>query len=285
MVRVCYDGSIAKGDAMDYRTFITEQLLKASETAESYFGRVSSTVKAGDNNQVLTEADIAIGKQLVAAVQEVYPEHNIIDEEAGCIDNGSRYTWVIDPIEATSNFAAGLPQYGIMIGLLEDVLPIAGGVIAPAYHKLYVAEKGKGATCNDEPILVSQEADLMNALVSFGIDGYQEDPDRTVNECRVLADIILGCRNMRNTGCEALDPMYVAEGKYGGRVNTTSRIWDNVAPQVIAEEAGALWTTANGKPIDYSDPLAKITQNYTFCVASPALHAQLQTIIAGRLES
>jgi myo-inositol-1(or 4)-monophosphatase len=88
---------------------------------------------------------------------------------------------------------------------------------------------------------------------------------------------------MRNSGCEALDPMYVAEGKYGGRVNTTSRIWDNVAPQIIAEEAGALWTNANGSPIDYSYPLTKMEQNFTFCVASPVLHRQLQDIIHGRL--
>jgi myo-inositol-1(or 4)-monophosphatase len=259
------------------------ELTKAAETAKDYFGKVSGTVKAGDNNQVLTEADIAIGKQLVAAVQAVYPDHNVIDEEAGGIDKDSRYTWVIDPIEATSNFAAGLPQYGIMIGLLEDAAPIAGGIIAPAYDKLYLAEKGKGATCNGQPIRVTNEANLTNVLVSYGIDGHQEDPERTVAECRVMADIILGCRNMRNTGCEALDPMYVAEGRFGGRVNTTAKIWDNVAPQAIAEEAGALWTSVNGRPIDYSNPMSRTNQNFPFCVASPALHGQLQAIINGRL--
>lgn len=268
---------------MDYRTFIEEQLRSAAQTAEGYFGKVNPAVKPGDNNQVLTEADIAIGKQLVAAVQETYPEHNIIDEEAGVIDKGSRYTWVIDPIEATSNFATGLPQYGIMVGLLEDAAPIAGGVIAPAFDKLYVAEKGKGATCNGEPIRATAEQNLMNALVSYGIDGRQEDPERTIHECRVLADIILGIRNMRNSGCEALDPMYVAEGRYGGRINLTSKIWDNVAPHIIAEEAGALWTDANGNPIDYSNPLSRAEQNFTFCVAPPALHQQLQDIINGRL--
>jgi len=268
---------------VDYREFMKQELAKAAETANSFFGKVSGTVKTGDNNQVLTEADIAIGKQLVAAVQATYPDHNVIDEEAGGIDKKSRYTWVIDPIEATSNFAAGLPQYGIMIGLLEDATPVAGGIIAPAYGKLYLAEKGKGATCNGNPIHVTDEPDLLNVLVSYGIDGHQEDPERTINETRVMADIILGCRNMRNTGCEALDPMYVAEGRYGGRVNTTSKIWDNVAPQIIAEEAGAVWTSVSGTLPDYSNPLARIEQNFTFCVASPALHQQLQTIIGGRL--
>jgi myo-inositol-1(or 4)-monophosphatase len=270
---------------VDYRQFIKEQLTKAAETANSYFGKVSDTIKEGDNNQVLTEADIAIGKQLITAVQEAYPEHNIIDEEAGGIDKQSQFTWVIDPIEATSNFAAGLPQYGIMIGILDGDTPVAGGIIAPAYNKLYLAAKGKGATCNDQIIHVTPEEDLLNVLISYGIDGHQEDPDRTKNECNVMADIILGCRNMRNSGCEALDPMYVAGGRYGGRVNTTSRIWDNVAPQIIAEEAGAIWTSANGESLDYSYPLTKIEQNFTFCVASPLLHKQLQGIIQGRLNS
>jgi myo-inositol-1(or 4)-monophosphatase len=270
---------------MDYRTFLETQLTAAAATAAHYFGTVSGTVKGDDNNQVLTEADVAIGTQLVAAVQAAYPDHNIIDEEAGGIDKGSRYTWVIDPIEATSNFAAGLPQYGIMIGLLEDGTPIAGGIIAPAYNKLYIAEKGKGATCNGQPIHITEEQSLLNVLVSYGIDGHQEAPERTYAEAAVLADVILGIRNLRNNGCEAVDTMYVAEGRYGGRVNATSKIWDNVAPHIITEEAGAVYTAADGTPIDYSDPLTKMEQNFTACVASPALHRQLQTIIAGRLRA
>jgi myo-inositol-1(or 4)-monophosphatase len=270
---------------MNYLAFIEEQLINAGQTATSYFGKVSGIVKPRDSNQVLTEADIAIGKQIVAAVQATYPDHNVIDEEAGTIDKGSRYTWVIDPIEATSNFAAGLPQYGIMVGLLEDATSIAGGIIAPAYKKLYLAQKGKGATCNGELIHVTAEAKLINTLVSYGIDGHQEDPERTIQECRILADIVLAVRNMRNTGCEALDPMYVAEGRYGGRINLSSKIWDNVAPQIIAEEAGALWTAADGLPMDYSNPTTRSEQNFTFCVASPVLHGQLQGVIDGRLKS
>ncbi len=268
---------------MEYREFLEKNLTEAGQIALRYFGKVSGTVKPGDSNQVLTEADIAIGKQLVSAVQATYPDHNIIDEEAGVVDKGSRLTWVIDPIEATSNFAAGLPQYGIMIGLLEDATPIAGGIITPATQNLYIAEAGKGATCNGEPIHAMTETNLLNVLLSYGIDSHRKDPQRTIDECRVLADLVLSVRNIRNTGCEALDPMYVAEGRYGGRINTSSKIWDNVAPHIIAQEAGALWTDANGAPMDYSNPLSRAEQNFTFCVASPAIHEQLQAIVKGRL--
>jgi myo-inositol-1(or 4)-monophosphatase len=268
---------------MDYRTFLIEQLKLAAETANKYFGKVSGSVKPDDVNQVLTEADIQIGKQLVAAVQKAYPDHNVIDEEAGVVDKASKYTWVIDPIDGTSNFAAGTPDYGIMIGLLEGSTPIAGGIIAPAHNRLYVAIKGEGATCNGAPIHVTKAAKLINTLISYGIDGHQEAPELTIKECQVLPDIVLNVRNIRNSGSDAIDPMYVAEGRYGGRVNLSSKIWDNVAPQIIAEEAGALWTDLNGNPMDYTNPTHRAGQNFTFCVAPPVLHRQLIRIVNGRL--
>lgn len=268
---------------MSFLPFISDQLQQSAQIATSYFGKVSGTTKAGDNNQVLTKADIAIGIHLVQAIQQVYPNHNIIDEEAGGIDNGSNFTWVIDPIEATSNFAAGLPQYGIMLGLLKDDRPIAGGVIAPAYGKLYLAEAGGGATCNDQPITVIRETNLLNMLVSFGVDGHQNDPERTHREAQVIADVVLSIRNLRNSGCEATDTMYVAEGRFGGRIVASSRIWDNVAPQIICQEAGALWTDTNGHPIDYTNPFNDLERNFTFCTANPALHKQLIATVDGRL--
>jgi myo-inositol-1(or 4)-monophosphatase len=263
---------------MNHQAFLKTELQKAAKTALSYFGKVTPTTKPGDNNQVLTEADLAIGKQLVAAVQATYPDHNVIDEEAGAIDKNSRYTWVIDPIEATANFASGTPDWGIMIGLLDGSTPIAGGIVAPMHHKLYLAAKDQGTTCNDQPVHATDETNLLKTMVSFSLGGHQDDPEQTRRECRLLGEILLKVRNMRNTDCEAVDTMYVASGSYGGRINMTSKIWDNVAPQIICEEAGAKWTSVDGSPIDYSNPASKIKQNYAFCVASPALHEQLTRI-------
>jgi myo-inositol-1(or 4)-monophosphatase len=102
-----------------YKDFILEVLNEVSAIALRSFGKVSGTTKATDNNQVLTETDIEIGNKIVAAIKAKYPDHNIIDEEAGVVDNASTYTWVVDPIDGTSNFANGVSAYGIMIGLLE----------------------------------------------------------------------------------------------------------------------------------------------------------------------
>lgn len=270
---------------MMFTPFIQELLTAASDIALTHFGKVTATVKPGDNNQVLTEADMAVGAYIVTAIRERFPDHTIIDEEAGVIDNDSRYTWVIDPIDGTANFAAGLPYYGIMIGLLEDATPIAGGIVNPSLNKMYVAEKGHGATCNGEPIHVTGEQTLSNTLVSFGVDGLADNPAKNQQQCAVLADMLPKIRNMRNSGSEAIDPMLVAEGKYGGRIDVYAKIWDVVAPQIICEEAGAIWTTANGEAVDYSRPTTRAEQNFTFCVAPAAIHQQLLAIIAHRLDA
>lgn len=260
---------------MDYEEFVRKCLMEAGDIALAYFGKVSASTKPEDNNQVLTEADLAIGKHLVEAVKSQYPSHNVIDEETGAINNNSDFTWVIDPIDGTSNFASNVNDYGIMLGLLHNGHPIAGGVIIPSTNDLYCAVKGRGAKKNGQLINVTDVDELTKVLVGCGIDSHVEDPEITIAECRILAEIVLNVRNIRNSGSDAVDAMYVASGRYGAKVEFTAKIWDNVAPQIICEEAGAVWSTINGQPVDYSDPLNKLEMNFPFCVAGPTLHKQL----------
>lgn len=264
----------------NYTDFLKTTLEEASQIALSYFGNVSGTTKTEDSNQVLTEADIAVGKFIVSKVQEVHPDYNVIDEEAGVVDKQSPFTWVIDPIDGTSNFAAGTSDWGIMIGLLKDEQAIAGGIISPVYGQLYLGQRGQGATRNGQAIHVTTETDLLKTLVSFGVDSHRDNPAQTVQECAVMSNVILAVRNIRNSGSEAIDPMYVADGRYGARVNYSGKIWDVVAPQAIVEAAGGLFTDVSGQPIDYSNHLQRTADNFTSCMASPVLHAQLLAEIA-----
>lgn len=263
----------------DYRQFIEKQLQQAAELAQKMFKKDRGVAKTDDPNQVLTEADVAIGELLVSAVKNAFPEHNIIDEEAGVVDNGSRYTWVIDPIDGTSNFAVGTPDWGILIGLLDEDVPVAGGVAVPIHGELYLAQKGRGATKNGTPIRVSEETELLQTLVAVGIDSNQQDPGATRAEASVFGNLVLAVRNLRSSGCEAIDPMRVVDGRYGGRMNFSSKIWDNVAVQIIVEEAGGLHTAHNGDPLDYSSPLTKLEKNYSTLTASPKLHKQLLKVL------
>lgn len=264
---------------MDYRQFIEINLKAAAEIATTSFGKVNGVTKGADNNQVLTETDVAIGTFLIKQIQKDYPTYNIIDEEAGVIDNHSEFTWIIDPIDGTSNFANGVPTYGIMLGLLKDTTPIAGGVVTPYFQEVCVAEKGQGTYLNGEKITVTRESNLLNCLVAYHIDGHQENPQWTHEEAKILGEIILNIRNMRNTGSEPIDAVWVAKGAYGAILNQTMKIWDIVAPQIIIEEAGGIYTDFWGKPIDYTTALQRTKENFTCCGASPILHAKLQEII------
>lgn len=261
-----------------YTDFITNILGETSAVALSNFGKVTGTTKAEDNNQVLTETDLQIGQHIIAKIKDIFPGHNIIDEEAGTIDNGSEYTWVIDPIDGTSNFAIGIPLYGIMVGLLKENMPVAGGIALPYFHEIYTAEKSCGTFCNGAKINVTKESNLLHSLVAYSIDGHQDNPQFTHDECALLSRIILGIRNLRDTG-SCFDAVMVAKGKFGAYLNRTSKIWDNVAQQIIIEEAGGIYTDFFGKPMDYAHPLTKATNNFTFCAGSPALHEQLQAIV------
>lgn len=263
---------------MNYQSFIQSVLEESSKIANEKFGKVSGTIKGGDSNQILTEADLAIGKLIIEQIEKEYPNYNIIDEEAGVIDNGSEFTWVVDPIDGTSNFAHAVPLYGIMIGLLKKGTPIAGGIALPYFNEIYLAEKGNGTSINEEKVTVTSEQKLINTLVCYGMDAYQDNPDITYAETKLLGEVILSIRNYR-TSNSAFDLILVAKGSYGGLLNRTSKIWDNVAQQIIIEEAGGVYTDFFGKPIDYSVPLTKVKDNFTFCTASPILHKQLQDII------
>jgi myo-inositol-1(or 4)-monophosphatase len=265
---------------MSYLPFISKTLQSVKSIAVNNQKKVSPlTIKAGDNNQVLTETDIEIGKTIVDAIQTAYPGHNIIDEEAGVIDNGSDITWVVDPIDGTSNFAMGLPTYGVMVGVLEQDKPVAGGVILPSFDELYLGEQGTQATKNREPISVSTQASLLNCLVAYGIDGHQEAPQKTKAEAVLLGEIILSIRNLRTTN-SAYDMAKTTEGMYGLFLNQTTKIWDNVAIQPIIEAAGGICTDFYGQPIDYSNHLKRSEENFTICAGSVQLHQQVQEIIA-----
>lgn len=260
--------------------FIADALASVTPLAQTNFGRVKSiSIKGDDPNQVLTETDIEVGKRLVAAVKDQFPEHNIIDEEAGVIDNHSNFTWVIDPIDGTSNFASGVPTYGIMIGLLEDDRPVAGGIALPSLGDLFLGATDTPANRNGDTIHVTDAPSLLGTLVAYGLDGNQSEPEHTHREAEFIGRLVLAIRNLR-TSNSCFDTALVAAGAYGGFLNQTSKIWDNVAQQAIIEAAGGRYTDFWGRPMDYTNPVTKAEQNYTFCCAPTHLHVELQSLIA-----
>jgi myo-inositol-1(or 4)-monophosphatase len=267
-----------KSRIMQYQSFVTNVLEQAANIAKEQFGKVKTSTKTNDNNQVLTETDLQVGELLVQKIQEKYPSFNIIDEEAGVINHQSEFTWVIDPIDGTSNFANGIPTYGILLGLLQNGNPLAGGMVLPSFDEIYYAEKNQGAYLNQQRIQVTKSDKLLDNLLAYGIDGHQENPQLTIQECDLLAQIILKIRNLR-TSNSAYDFAMVAKGAYGAYLNQTSKIWDNVAPQIIIEEAGGIYTDFKGQALDYSNPPTRVEQNFNMLACASGLHQQILEII------
>lgn len=267
---------------MSYRDTIVELLAESASISNRYFGKVSYSIKPGDNNQVLTKADLEIGDYIVSTLQKKYPEHNIIDEESGFIDKRSEYTWVVDPIDGTGNFAVGLPLYGIIIGLLHKNDPIAGGVSLPYFDETYYGEKGQGAYRNGQLVRVSSNPRLSQSLVAYGLDSHYDNPEFTKNEMTILGRLVNSIQNLRSSN-SVYDAMMVASGKFGGYANQSMRIWDVVGPQIIIEEAGGKVTDIEGNSINYKNHMEKIRDHFTFLSASNILHSQILEVIKAQV--
>lgn len=267
---------------MSDTNFLTAVLLSASDIARSYFGKATASVKK--DKTIVTEADIEIGRFLIDKVKKEHPLHNIVDEEMGVIDNKSDFTWVIDPIDGTSNFAAGVPLYGILIGLLYKNKPVAGGIALPAFSEIYTAEEGKRAFCNGISIQTTSAKELKNVLVAYGLDGSVDPPERIAKEDALLvATFAQKSRNIRSTN-SIFDGMMVARGAFGVWMHRTTRIWDNVATHIILQEAGCTYTDFYGKPIDYLSWRDNPQKNFTLCGANPSLHAAAQDVVHNELK-
>ena len=264
--------------SMEYKEFIFETLKEAAEIAKKNFGKVSGIVKKDDTNQVLTETDVMIGKNIVDRIKKAYPKHNVIDEETGVINNRSLFTWVIDPIDGTSHFISGLPFFGTQIALLKDDLPIVGGLNLPFFEEIYFAERSIGTFCNGKRIKVSNETELVSILASYGIDSHKEEPEFTIREMKVLGEIVSNIRNLRVTN-SCYDAAMVASGKLGAYLHQSMKIWDIVPLQIVIEEAGGVVTDFYGRETNYKNHLNESEEHFTFCAASPILHKQLQEII------
>lgn len=263
---------------MEYQKFITATLEEASKIANDMFGKVSVSIKPHDPNQILTDADLKVGKFIIEEIEKEFPEHNIIDEEGGAIDKKSEYTWVTDPIDGTANFANGLPTYGIMIGLLKGNMPVAGGIALPADKEIYIAEKGMGTFHNGRKITIKDRDNFSTTLVAFCVDKHPEDPAMTVFESKILVELVNNFLNYR-TNASVYDIIMLLNGGYGGCLYDMGYIWDSVAQQIVIEEAGGIYTDLFGSPIDYSKPLEKTKTNFSCCAAGPAIHKKLQQIV------
>jgi myo-inositol-1(or 4)-monophosphatase len=241
------------------------------------FGKTPKiSVKEADGS-IVTDVDI-LSEKIILDILDKHPEQfNIISEECGFIQAGSEFTWVIDPIDGTSNFAAGLPWFGVIMALMKDRTPIQAGMYLPLEKQLYYAEKDKGAWRNDQPIRVSNAKKLKDTLLAYSFD-HSKDPGKTASEMKLIGKISANVRNIRSTN-SLVDFCYVADGRIGAVINQTTKIWDIAGPSLIIREAGGSVCDIHKNELDFDVSAGAISRNYSIVASGQSVHSELLSLI------
>ena len=198
----------------------------------------------------VTATDRRSEEQIVQNILHHFPDHAILTEESPARGQ-SPYRWIIDPLDGTTNFVHTYPVACVSIAFEDHGEITFGGVVDPFRKELFYAERGRGATLNGQPIVVSQNPTLEHSLLCTG---FPYDRRRSADQYLAIFKIfMLKVRGVRRTGAAALDLAYVASGRFDGFWELKLRNWDVAAASLIVEEAGGKLSDFAGKPLILSE--------------------------------
>ncbi|HEY6896663.1 MAG TPA: inositol monophosphatase family protein, partial [Rhodocyclaceae bacterium] len=193
----------------------------------------------------VTEVDRAAEASIIDTIREAYPHHAILAEESG--ESGeSDYQWIIDPLDGTTNFIHGFPQYAVSIAMAHKGVLSHAVVYDPTRNELFTASKGAGAFLNDKRIRVSRRQKLEEALIGTGFPYRSFDQIDTY--LAIFRDLTQKTSGLRRPGAASLDLSYVACGRLDGFWEFGLSPWDMAAGALLITEAGGLISDLSGEP-------------------------------------
>ena len=212
--------------------------LQAGKVIMRFYSRLENLkVMSKGHNDYVSEADQQAENIIKEALNKAYPKYKITAEESGSNDIKSEYEWFVDPLDGTTNFIHGIPQFAVSIGLCKEGIPILGVIYDPFKNELFCAEKGKGALMNDKKIRVSDCSSIKSAVFGMGIPYRKKDySGKYIETLRTLMDA--RCGSIRRLGAAALDMAYVSCGRLDGFWEFNLKPWDIVAGSIIVLESG-----------------------------------------------
>jgi myo-inositol-1(or 4)-monophosphatase len=207
--------------------------------------------KGGPTNLV-TEMDARVEELIVGRLAAAFPDDAVLAEERGASAGRSGRRWIIDPLDGTTNYAHGLPTFGVSIAL-ESAGQVALGVVYdPNLDEMFVAERGHGATVNDRPIAVSATATLDESLLATGFPyNIREARDNNLKE---YAAFSVRVRAVRRMGSAVLYLAWLACGRLDGYWELRLGPWDVAAGSLLVEEAGGRITDLTGGALNLDSP-------------------------------
>lgn len=222
--------------------------VKAARRAGSLINRATQdldllTVERKGVSDYVSEVDRMAEQAIVETLMEAYPDHAILAEEGGA-QGQSDYLWIIDPLDGTTNFLHGFPQFAVSIGLqIKGVLNLAV-VYDPTRNELFTATRGRGAHLNDRRLRVSKQTRLQESLIGTGFP--YRDFTYLDDYLKMFRELLPKTAGLRRPGCASLDLAYVAAGRYDGFWEAGLKPWDMAAGVLLIQEAGGLVTDFDG---------------------------------------
>ena len=206
----------------------------------------------GTPTNLVTEMDQRAETLILERLRGAFPDDAVLAEELGAAAGRSDRRWLVDPLDGTTNYAHGLPIFGVSIGLEAAGRLVLGVVYDPSRDEMFVAERGGGATLNDAPIKVSATGSVAASLLVTGFPyDIRETTDTNLPE---YAAFSLRARAVRRLGSAAIDLAYVACGRFDAYWELRLGAWDVAAGAVLVAEAGGRVTGIDGRPLDVDAP-------------------------------
>lgn len=198
---------------------------------------------------LVSEIDREAEKRIIEILEAAYPEHAVLAEETGSRGD-SRYRWLVDPLDGTTNYLNGATHFGVSVALTVDGTPAVGAVGCPGTDDLYTAVAGDGAYHNGRPLAVDGPTDLADALLGMGISPPAATDERYMAAFRSF--ITDGrTQGVRRHGAGAVDHCLVADDVLDAYFDTYTSPWDVAAGALVVEEAGGRVTDLTGGPVDF----------------------------------
>ena len=188
-----------------------------------------------DRMDFASEVDSLAEKEIIKEFRKATPDYAILGEESGASGKG-RYTWVIDPLDGTSNYLRGIPHYCVSIALVEAGEPTHGVIFDPLRNELFTASRGSGAMLNDKRIRVADRKDLAGAMLVTGFPPRERS--RASAHLKCIDTLLTEAEDIRRTGSAALDLAYVAAGRADAYFEAGVKPWDIAAGLLLVREAG-----------------------------------------------
>jgi histidinol-phosphatase len=259
---------------MDELALAKELAAMADEIAMRHFSRQIETSIKKDGS-IVTIADRQIEEAMRSRINQAFPEHSILGEEGGLEGDSSSPLWILDPIDGTNNYAAGIPVFGTLIALRVDGRNEVGVVSAPALGEQYEASRGGGAFMNGERIHVSEISSMSEATVCFG--SYKRMFKKGYGE--QVRNLLASCRRDRSFG-DFWGHCLVARGSVEAMLEPNLNIWDIAAVEVIVEEAGGNTSGFDGERYPEARVWSRQDGEGSFLSTNGILHTDMVHLLA-----